>query len=67
MRRMPTAQTAATFTATAATMPAYPCDICEQHVTVGEHVHVTDGGLTVEHTACASQWRRRNFGREHLS
>lgn len=56
-----------TFTATAETLPAYPCDICSQDVEVGERVAVSDGGLTVEHTACVSGWRRRNFGREGLS
>jgi hypothetical protein len=56
-----------TFTASAENMPAYPCDVCEDHVEAGERVHVADGGLTVEHVACASNWRRANFGREILS
>lgn len=55
-----------TFTATAQTIPAYPCDICEHDVTPGERVHVTDNGLTVEHADCARNWRRVNFGRETL-
>lgn len=56
-----------TLTATAHNMPAYPCDICGHAVEAGEKVHVTDNGLTVEHAACASNWRRSNFGREGLS
>lgn len=55
-----------TYTATVDTLPAYPCDICGQSVEAGERVAVTDGGLTVEHTACASGWRRVNYGREFL-
>jgi hypothetical protein len=54
------------FTATAETLPAYPCDICHQDVVAGERVTVTDGGLTVEHTACTAYWFRSNFGRETL-
>jgi hypothetical protein len=45
----------------------YPCDICEQAVTAGEQITVTDGGLTVEHTACTGHWFRSNFGRESLT
>lgn len=56
-----------TTTATAQNLPAYPCDICGQDVVAGERVSVTDNGLTVEHIACASNWRRSNFGRESLS
>jgi hypothetical protein len=57
---------AKTYTATAATLPAYPCDICEMDVEAGERVTVADGGLTVEHTACTGHWFRSNFGRETL-
>lgn len=55
-----------TFTATASDSPEYPCDICHMDVEPGERVHVTDNGLTVEHASCATDWRRRNFGRESL-
>lgn len=55
-----------TFTATAATLPAYPCDHCGHDVVPGERVHVTDRGLTVEHATCSRDWFRRNFGRESL-
>lgn len=57
---------AETYTATAARRPVHPCDICTETVQPGERVHVADGGLTVEHAACATDWRRRNFGREAL-
>ncbi len=59
--------TAQTFIATAETLPAYACDICEQDVQIGERVHVTDGGLTVEHADCAKHWFRSNYGRECLA
>lgn len=56
-----------TFTATETRKPDYPCDICHMDVQAGEKVHVTDGGLTVEHADCARGWFRSNFGREGLS
>lgn len=52
---------------TAETLPEYPCDICGHDVEPGEKVHVSDGGLTVEHDACVRHWFRRNFDREGLS
>ncbi len=45
----------------------YPCDICGQAIIPGEQITVTDGGLTVEHTACTGHWFRSNFGRESLN
>lgn len=56
-----------TFTATDTNKPEFACDICSHDVVAGERVSVTDNGLTVEHTACVSNWRRSNFGRETLS
>jgi len=44
----------------------YPCDICHMDVEVGEKVHVTDNGLTVEHVDCTRGWFRSNYGRESL-
>lgn len=48
-------------------LPEYPCDICDMEVVEGERFTVSDGGLTVEHTACTADWFRRNYGREGLA
>ena len=48
-------------------IPEHSCDLCGERVVPGEHFTVSDGGLTVEHDACADDWFRRNYGREGVA
>lgn len=54
------------YTASETRKPAYPCDICGQHVKAGERVNESTDGSIVEHATCTAQWFRSNFGREAL-
>lgn len=45
--------------------PESPCEICGQPILEGERY--TEDGPSVEHTECAADWWRRNFGAEGLA